>query len=191
MEVPAHRGPRGVGAVGGVIGIGGSAGVGIPGGVYRFASFGADKRICIMDLRRGAGGDSGYKGHSGEVRGRHHLAAKGDVAAAATAVEHIFEEHRDFIYCMDFVPTAADGSGGLGGGVLVTGGGDGMILVHDVARGAMRLLYGLGCCSAGAVRCVVAHGNRMLVGGDDGNAMMYNFEGTHQAGRRGSRSGKR
>ncbi|CAM9498427.1 unnamed protein product, partial [Sphacelaria rigidula] len=143
MEVPAHRGPRGVGAVGGVIGIGGSAGVGIPGGVYRFASFGADKRICIMDLRR------------------------------ATAVEHIFEEHRDFIYCMDFVPTAADGSGGLGGGVLVTGGGDGMILVHDVARGAMRLLYGLGCCSAGAVRCVVAHGNRMLVGGDDGNAMMY------------------
>lgn len=180
MEVPAHRGPRGIGAVGGVIGLGGAGG--ITGAVSRFASFGADKRICILELRGGRGGGA----RAGAVRARRGWSdlQQENGSTGSAAIEHIFEEHRDFIYCMDFVPSGRRGGlfeeqegGGVqvnGEGVLVTGGGDGMMLVHDVG-GPMRLLYGLGCCSAGAIRCVVAEGRRMMVAGDDGNVMIYHF----------------
>ncbi|CAM9542398.1 unnamed protein product, partial [Discosporangium mesarthrocarpum] len=91
---------------------------------------------------------------------------------------HRFCDHRDFIYCMDFIPQGGvgEGRGKERGGILVTGGGDGVLLVHDLSD--LRLLYGLGCCSKGAVRCVVAKGGmdgRLVVGGDDGNAMLYDF----------------
>lgn len=183
MEAPAHRGPKGVGAVGGVImaGEGGN----------RLASFGADRRVCILETRggRGVGLDSGKEGGGGGRRSGSR-GAHDRMESSALAIEHVFDEHRDFIYCMDFVPASTSrgmsgerdifGSNAVGGeegggGVLVTGGGDGMLLVHDL--GSMRLSYGLGCCSAGAVRCVVAQKDRLTVGGDDGNAMLYNFEG--------------
>lgn len=173
MEAPAHRGPSGIGAVGGVI----SAGR----GGNRLASFGADRRVCILEVRGGSGGSSsGGGGGGGGHRSRSSWEeGVSSCPSSSLAIEHVFEEHRDFIYCADFIPAAAgwDGAaGGAGGeeGVLVTGGGDGMLLVHDL--GSMRLLYGLGCCSAGAVRCVVAGGRRLTVGGDDGNAMLYNFD---------------
>lgn len=154
LEAPAHRGPAGVGAVGDVVLAGGAGAEG-----SRLASFGADKRVCVFDTRGGKGG--------GRVR---VSSTRGRPAASSLVVEHVFDDHRDFIYCMDFVPARAGG-----GGVLITGGGDGMLLAHDLD--SMRLLYGLGCCSTGAVRCAIAGESRLTVGGDDGNAMLYSFGG--------------
>ncbi|CAM9710588.1 unnamed protein product [Scytosiphon promiscuus] len=144
LEAPAHRGPRGVGAVGGII----TAGA----GGNRLASFGADKRICVFEKTGSSSPPS-----------------------SSLVIEHVFDDHRDFIYCMDFVHGGRRhaAASGEGSGVLVTGGGDGMLLAHDLV--SMRLLYGLGCCRAGAVRCAVAGGSRLTVAGDDGNTMLYSF----------------
>eukprot|EP00752_Nemacystus_decipiens_P012686 g11239.t1 len=173
LEAPAHRGPTGVGAVGDVI-VAGEGG-------NRLVSFGADKRVCVLEVRggrfssRGADADnsSGCEPRLGAAAGP----SPSPSSSSSLAVGHVFDDHRDFIYCMDFVPACSDaaraGSGGGGGGVLLTGGGDGMLLAHDL--GSMRLLYGLGCCSAGAVRCAVAGDSRLTVAGDDGNAMLYSF----------------
>lgn len=155
LETPAHRGPEGVGAVGGLM-VAGSGG-------NRLASFGADRRVCVLEVRggRSGGGDDGRRRRE---------------QSSSLAIEHVFDEHRDFIYCMDFVPVGSGAArAGSGGDVLVTGGGDGMLLVHDLD--SMRLLYGLGCCSTGAVRCAVARENTLTVAGDDGNAMLYSFGG--------------
>ena len=153
MESAAHRGAAGVGAVGEIItseaGAGGT----------RLISYGADKRVCVLELRGGKGPASGDQNHRSSAR-------------ASLAVEHVFSDHRDFIYCIDVLPSAAgDGRGGY----LVTGGGDGLLLVHDLS--SMRLLYGLGCCSAGAVRCAIVGRERLTVAGDDGNAMLYKYDG--------------
>lgn len=183
LEAPAHRGPTGVGAVGDVI-VAGTGG-------NRLVSFGADKRVCVLEVRGGRlssrGGDADSNSSSSS-RERRLGAAPAPAAAAAPssslssslAVEHVFDDHRDFIYCMDFVPAGSDaaragGGRDSGGGVLLTGGGDGMLLAHDLD--SMRLSYGLGCCSAGAVRCAVAGERRLTVAGDDGNAMLYSFGG--------------
>lgn len=166
MEAPAHRGPVGVGAVGDVI-VAGAAG-------HRLVSFGADKRVCVLEVRGGRGGGSSTGSADSSSRGCHayhqHWPPTADAGASTLAVEHVFDDHRNFIYCMDFVPGRG---GGDGGGILITGGGDGMLLAHDL--GSMRLLYGLGCCSAGAVRCAVAGESKLTVAGDDGNAMLYSF----------------
>eukprot|EP00903_Cladosiphon_okamuranus_P015931 g14716.t1 len=176
LEAPAHRGSTGVGAVGDVI----AAGT----GGNRLVSFGADKRVCVLEVRGGRsssiGGALDNSGRSSGHGRRVGSAAPSSSSPSSLALEHVFDDHRDFIYCMDFVPAASDaaqagsGGGGGGGGVLITGGGDGMLLAHDLD--SMRLLYGLGCCSAGAVRCAVAQGSRLTVAGDDGNAMLYSFE---------------
>lgn len=170
MEAPAHRGPAGVGAVGGVIAIGT--------GLNRLASFGADKRICVLEMR---GGRRGRSSSSSSTVGGFGI---GWEVSSSLAIDHVFESHRDYICCMDFIPAdscrsssgAASGgrARGDGGGLLVTGGGDGVLLVHEL--GSQRLLYGLGCCSAGAVRCAVAGEGRLTIGGDDGNAMLYRFD---------------
>lgn len=177
LEAPAHRGSAGIGAVGDVI-VAGTGG-------NRLVSFGADKRVCVLEVRggtltsRGGGCDSGSSSSRERRQGAAPAAPASDSwSSSFLAVEHVFDDHRDFIYCMDFVPAGSDaaragGGGGGGGGVLVTGGGDGALLTHDLD--SMRLLYGLGCCSAGAVRCAVAGGSRLTVAGDDGNAMLYSF----------------
>lgn len=177
LEAPAHRGPVGVGAVGDVI-VAGARG-------NRLVSFGADKRVCVLEVRGGrSGGDASLTRSadgSSSSRKRHPSAGK-----STLAIEHVFDDHRDFIYCMDFIPA---GSGG-GEGILITGGGDGMLLAHDLD--SMRLLYGLGCCSAGAVRCAVAGESRLTVAGDDGNAMLYSFgEATAAAAPAGGRQRQR
>lgn len=167
MEAPAHRGPIGVGAVGDVI-VAGTRG-------NRLVSFGADKRVCVLEMRggRGGGGGAAWMGNV-DSSSSSSRARRPDAGTSSTfAIEHVFDDHRDFIYCMDFVPAGSRGGGGGGDGILITGGGDGMLLAHDLA--SMRLLYGLGCCSAGAVRCAVAGENRLTVAGDDGNAMLYAF----------------
>lgn len=181
MEAPAHRGSTGVGAVGDVI-VAGTGG-------NRLVSFGADKRVCVLEVRGGrlSSCGRGVSSSSSSSRSRElrlGAAAPSSSSASSLAVEHVFDHHRDFVYCMDFVSAGSDaaraGGGGSGGGVLLTGGGDGMLLAHDL--GSMRLLYGLGCCSAGAVRCAVAGGSRLTVAGDDGNAMLYTFGGEGVAG---------
>lgn len=177
MEASAHRGPAGVGAVGGVMAVGT--------GLNRLASFGADKRICVLEMRGGrVGGSSSCHGvatsSDSSVRNGHTDSWR---VSSGLVIDHVFDSHRDYIYCMDFIPSdnrSAATSGGRargdGEGLLVTGGGDGVLHVHEL--GSRRLLYALGCCSAGAVRCVVAGERRLTIGGDDGNAMLYHFDGT-------------
>lgn len=176
MEAPAHRGPAGVGAVGGVMAVGA--------GLNRLASFGADKRICVLEMRGGrVGGSSGCRGgpasRSSSVRTGH---TDSSGMQSSLVIGHVFDSHQDYIYCMDFITadTSSAATSGDGEGLLVTGGGDGVLLVHDL--GSRRLLYGLGCCSAGAVRCAVAGERRLTIGGDDGNAMLYQFDGATHAG---------
>lgn len=166
MEAPAHRGRHGVGAVGGVIPAGATG--------NRLVSFGADKRISILDTRHGRG--TGREPSSFGARGSDHVEGLGSTAArsrsraTALGIEKIFDDHKDSIYCMDFVPGEGPEDSA---GILVTGGGDGMLLVHDL--GSMKLLYGLGCSSAGAVRCAIAQGRRLTVGADDGNMLVFQF----------------
>lgn len=169
LEAPAHRGSMGVGAVGDVV-VAGTGG-------NRLVSFGADKRVCVLEVRGGTSSPSARRvdGCSNRARRLGAAAAAPSSSSSSLAIEHVFDDHRDFIYCMDFVPAGSDAAGAGGGGVLVTGGGDGMLLAHDLD--SMRLLYGLGCCSAGAVRCAVAEGSRLTVAGDDGNVMLYSFGG--------------
>ena len=71
------------------------------------------------------------------------------------------EHHKDFIYTMSSC-----------GDCLLSGGGDGILLVHDMTNG--KLLYGLGA-NQGAVRCIAGTGNKMIAAGDDGNALVYEF----------------
>lgn len=182
METPAHRGSHGVGAVGGVIPVGSTG--------TRLVSFGADRRICILEARGGRGFERASRGAQGDTygtrTGAHQLQAQ--TQSAELGVEHVFDDHRDFIYCMDFIPASGVDPGGSlrgciesdhAGGVLVSGGGDGMVLLHDLV--SMRLLYGLGCCSKGAVRCIIAQEGKLTVGGDDGNAMIYQFNQSNDA----------
>lgn len=177
LEAPAHRGSTGMGAVGDVI---------VPGTGNRLVSFGADKRVCVLEVRGGTfSSPGGHVGSSGSCSRERRLGTVTGAPSSASslAVEHVFDDHRDFIYCMDFVPAGSDvgkaGGGSGGGGVLITGGGDGVLLVHDLV--SMRLLYGLGCCSDGAVRCAVGAESRLTVCGDDGNAMLYSFGGEEQS----------
>jgi hypothetical protein len=82
-------------------------------------------------------------------------------------VRHELKGHGDFIYTLACV-----------GGLALSGGGDGLLLAHNVASG--EVLWGLGANEA-AVRCigVCATGPRsrqvMLAAGDDGKALVYDF----------------
>ena len=58
------------------------------------------------------------------------------------------------------------------GDLLLSGGGDGILLVYDMCSG--KLLYGLGA-NQGAVRCIAGTRDQMVVAGDDGNALVYDF----------------
>lgn len=91
---------------------------------------GADKRVCVMDARRGFD------------------------------VLHRFTEHADFVYSLHLAP----------GDVAFSGGGNGMMLCHDLIAG--RLLYGLGA-NQGAVRCIGTSGEHLVVAGDDGKCLIF------------------
>jgi len=125
---------------------------------------------CLHDLSLHVHG-----GGSGAVVGIEHTAS-GDVvtAGADQRVQVVdprasfnnratFTEHRDFIYSLH-----------VAGNLALTGGGDGLLLVHDVSKG--RLLYGLGANQA-AVRGIAATRSHLVAAGDDGNAVVYSFEG--------------
>lgn len=75
---------------------------------------------------------------------------------------HVIQDHRDFIYSMQVV----------GGRMILSGGGDGLLLAHDLATG--KLVWGLGA-NVAAVRCVSVWNNRMMAAGDDGKALIYDM----------------
>ena len=60
----------------------------------------------------------------------------------------------------------------VAGHLALTGGGDGMLLVHDLNDGS--LLYGLGANEA-AVRCIGSTPSHLIAAGDDGNTLIYTF----------------
>ena len=78
---------------------------------------------------------------------------------AGFAVRSRFTEHTDFIYSL----TAR-------GPLLFSGAGNGMLICHDVERGAR---WGVGANKA-AARCVhLVGGQHLVVAGDDGNALVF------------------
>jgi len=77
-------------------------------------------------------------------------------------VLHRRTDHKDFIYSLAAV-----------GGLALSGGGDGSLLVNDVCSG--QLLYCLGSNRA-AVRAAHASPHRLVCAGDDGGVMVYTFE---------------
>jgi hypothetical protein len=84
----------------------------------------------------------------------------------------VFAERRGFIYSLCVV-----------GDVVLSGGGDGLLLAHDLHATAAPtpgsspgLLWGLGACSqGGAVRAVASADGKLVVAGDDGKALVYSF----------------
>jgi hypothetical protein len=68
---------------------------------------------------------------------------------------------QDFVYSLHVDATTA-----------FTGFGDGMVLVHDISTGTLH--FGAGANQAG-VRCIETIGRNLVVAGDDGSAMLYNF----------------
>jgi F-box/WD-40 domain protein 7 len=78
-------------------------------------------------------------------------------------------EHRDFIYSLHVPGSAA----ACASSVVLSGAGDGMLLAHDLRTG--KPLWGLGANEA-AVRCIdTAGGHQLVVTGDDGRVMIYDF----------------
>jgi hypothetical protein len=53
------------------------------------------------------------------------------------------------------------------------GDGAGMLLCYDLLRG--QLSYGLGASSEGAVRCITIADGLLVAGGEDGNALVWDF----------------
>eukprot|EP00736_Rhodelphis_marinus_P000356 Rmarinus@m.6999 len=84
---------------------------------------------------------------------------------ASFAIRDTFSHHRDFIYSMEVVDTGKQS-------ILVSGAGDGSVLLHDVNTG--KCLYGLGA-NKNAVRSILATPQDLVVAGDDGEVMLYAF----------------
>ena len=75
---------------------------------------------------------------------------------------HTFKEHKDFIYSLET----------FGGRFVLSGGGNGWLLVHDIKSG--KCCYGLGA-NAAAVRNIFATNSHLVCAGDDGKATVYDF----------------
>ncbi|ORC90926.1 uncharacterized protein TM35_000073500 [Trypanosoma theileri] len=80
---------------------------------------------------------------------------------AGFAPLHRFTDHRDFIYSLETF-----------GPLILSGGGNGWLLVHDTMTG--NCCYGLGANTA-AVREIAATPTHLVAAGDDGNAMVYDY----------------
>jgi F-box/WD-40 domain protein 7 len=74
---------------------------------------------------------------------------------------HILEHHKDFIYSLAVTDQ-----------VVLSGAGDGMLLVHDLVKGKLR--YGLGANAAG-IRSILTADSFIVASGDDGNGMLYHY----------------
>jgi WD40 repeat protein len=74
----------------------------------------------------------------------------------------VLAHHKDFIYSLAVTDRH-----------VLSGAGDGMVLVHDLCTG--RLCYGLGANAAG-VRAIECGADHFLAAGDDGKAILYHFD---------------
>ncbi|KAF5226776.1 hypothetical protein ECC02_000277 [Trypanosoma cruzi] len=74
---------------------------------------------------------------------------------------HRFTDHRDFIYSLETF-----------GPLVLSGGGNGWLLVHDTVTG--KCCYGLGA-NAAAVREIFSSPEHLVAAGDDGNAIVYDY----------------
>ncbi|CCW68039.1 unnamed protein product [Phytomonas sp. Hart1] len=74
---------------------------------------------------------------------------------------HEFKDHTDFIYSLEVL-----------GPLVLSGAGNGWLLVHDALTG--KCCYGLGANTA-AVRVIYADPTLLFAAGDDGNASVYDY----------------
>jgi WD40 repeat protein len=74
----------------------------------------------------------------------------------------VLAHHKDFIYSLAVTDRH-----------VLSGAGDGMVLVHDLPTG--RLCYGLGANAAG-VRAIECGADMILAAGDDGKGILYHFD---------------
>eukprot|EP00967_Tisochrysis_lutea_P037075 scaffold44652_cov30-Tisochrysis_lutea.AAC.1 len=161
------------------------------GGAACLASGGQDGRVCIYDCRLAgcAAAVASAAVHTGAVDdllahtppggGPEMLLSTGADRSLlvleprrSLAVLHRSTHHRDFVYSLAAV-----------GGLALTGGGDGMVLVHEVSSG--ELLYGLSAGRA-AVRAMHATPHRLVCAGDDGDVAVYTFDAGAAAAEPGS-----
>ena len=132
-------------------------------------SGGQDGVVKLWDVRAAQGGAQA-RAHVGAVNEllSHQLPSGQSLVLSAGAdravlaleprmslrAVHRFTEQRDHVYSLAAI-----------GGLVLSGGGDGLVLVHDLETGALR--YGLGANQA-AVRCLWADAHLMVAAGDDG-----------------------
>lgn len=95
------------------------------------------------------------------------------VTAGADKVMHVLEprmsysplytwrDHKDFIYSME-----------VHGNYVLSGAGNGWLLVHDVDSGSCAYALGAG---ENAVRCIGASRSKLVCAGDDGKMMVYDY----------------
>lgn len=76
-------------------------------------------------------------------------------------VVHEWTDHKDYVYSVETV-----------GSLVLSGGGNGWLLVHDTKTG--KCLYGLGASKA-AVRSIFAAPKQLICAGDDGKAAVYDY----------------
>eukprot|EP00760_Papus_ankaliazontas_P036575 PhM_4_TR8346/c0_g1_i2/m.17824/K10260/FBXW7, SEL10; F-box and WD-40 domain protein 7 len=74
---------------------------------------------------------------------------------------HTLTDHKDFIYSLEVL-----------GPNILSGGGNGWLLVHDAQSGKCH--YGLGANTA-AVRAIYASAQMLVAAGDDGKMSIYNY----------------
>jgi WD40 repeat protein len=128
---------------------------------------GAVNEIAVTTVPDGGGGSGG-----GGVRtivvtagADKTLAVVDATVSGAWVVRHRLTEHADFIYSL-----------AVHGHLALSGGGDGTLLCQDVTTG--KPLWGLGANAAAARTITVAcGGDRLVVAGDDGKAIVYDFSG--------------
>lgn len=125
-NIGCHASDGGSGAVG-------DLSVATVGSETLIVSAGADKRLCVLDPRKGFN------------------------------VRTVFSEHQDFIYSL----TTA-------GKYSFSGGGDGMVIAHDLSEG--RPLWAVGAGTAAIRGIAIANGTHLFATGDDGKCISYEFE---------------
>lgn len=148
-----------------------------------FSTGGQDGVVRIWDARmeRAAAQIPAHRGEGGKGavsdmcwRGASRLVSSGadrkvcvlDARTWQVSVE--LQGHQDFVYSM-----------ACHGNFVATGGGNGILVMHDIRSGDGRPLWGIGVCRSGAVRAIsiLAEKGLLLSAGDDGKALVHELPG--------------